>query len=112
MFVTRGGGGVGDSQMKPLFVFYFWSSKARFPFPFQFKDSFDTDSNVLVKNGSQTKVSHGLVFPRDGHVPGFEFSYFFEAEGRRGKECVPFFPFSVPWISLFPEKIECLIAGL
>ena len=85
---------------------------ARFPFPFQFKDSFDTDSNVLVKNGSQTKVSQGLVFPRDDHVPGFEFSYFFGTEGRRGKECVPFFPFSIPWISFFPEKIERLIAGL
>ena len=100
MFVTRGG---GDSHMKPLFVFYFWSSRARFPFPFQFKDSFDTDSNVLVKNGSQTKVSQGLVFRRDDHDPGFEFITF-ETEGRRGKECGPFCPFSVPWISLFPEK--------
>ena len=56
-------------------VFNFWSSGARFSFPFHYKDFFDTDSNVLVKNGSQTKVSQGLVFPRDVHVPGFEFIY-------------------------------------
>ena len=54
-------------------MFYFWSSGARFPFLFHYKDFFDTDSNVLVKNGSQTKVSQGLVFRRDVHVQGFEF---------------------------------------
>ena len=36
-----------------------------------FKDFFDRDSNVLVENGS--KVSQGLVFPREYYVPGFEF---------------------------------------
>ena len=95
MFVTRGGGG-GDSHMKPLFVFYFWSSRARFPFPFQFKDSFDTDSNVLVKNGSQTKVSQGLVFPHDDHVPGFEFSYFLWDRGPERKRMRSFLPFLRP----------------
>ena len=54
-------------------MFYFWSTGARFPFPFHYKDFFDTDRNVLVKNGTQTKVLQGIVFPRDVHVPGFEF---------------------------------------
>ena len=97
--------------LSPLFVFYFWSSGARFSFPFHYKDFFDTDSNVLVKNGSQTKVSQGLVFPRDVHVPGFEFIYL---GPRAEEERMPSFfqSFSVRWLSLFHEKIERLIAGL
>ena len=51
-----------------------WSSGARFLFPFHYKDFFDTDSNFLAKYGSQTKVSQGLVFRRDVHVPGFEWN--------------------------------------
>ena len=51
----------------------FLNKRGQIPFPFQFKDFFDTDSNVLVKNGSQTKVSQRLMFPRYDHVPGFEF---------------------------------------
>ena len=91
-------------------VFNFWSSGARFSFPFHYKDFFDTDSNVLVKNGSQTKVSQGLVFPRDVHVPGFEGIYL---GPRAEEERMPsFFSFSVRWLSLFHEKIERLIAGL
>ena len=100
MFVTRGG---GDSHMKPLFVFYFWSSRARFPFPFQFKDSFDTDSNVLVKNGSQTKVSQGLVFRRDDHGPGFEFISLKPRAGEE-KNAVLFALSPSPEFPSFPKK--------
>ena len=75
-------------------MFYFWSSGARFSFPFHYKDFFDTDSNVLVKNGSKNKVSQGLVFPRDVHVPGFEFIYL---GPRAEEERMPsFFPFLRP----------------
>ena len=89
--------------MKPLFVFYFWSSGARFPFPFQFKDSFDTDSNVLVKNGSQTKVSQGLVFRRDDHDPGFEFISLKPRAGEE-KNAVLFALSQSPEFPSFPKK--------
>ena len=46
-----------------------------FPFHFIIKISLTQTVMFLVKNGSQTKVSQGLVFLRDVHVPGFEFIY-------------------------------------
>ena len=44
-----------------------------FRFHFSLKISLIQTVMFVVKNGSQTKVSQRLMFPRDDHVPGFEF---------------------------------------